>query len=526
MWRTEQGRSARKRSGPAEPGVRRGAPARSDTLESVNTEAPVDVVLIGGGIMSATLGTLIKELQPDWSIQVYERLGEVAQESSNPWNNAGTGHAALCELNYMPEAADGSVTADKAVSINEQFQISRQLWSHLVTTGVLPEPEKFINSTPHMTFVHGKANIEYLKRRVAVLKDEPLFQGMEFSEDPAKIGEWTPLLTKKRNPKQKIAATRIESGTDVDFGALTRFLFDDLAQHGAGVHVNQQVTGLSKQADGTWNVKLLRLVGQTRSTVNARFVFVGAGGGALALLQNSGIPEIKGFGGFPISGQFLKTSNPKIVAQHQAKVYGKASVGAPPMSVPHLDTRIVDGEPALMFGPYAGFTPKFLKRSTWFDLPFSIRGHNLGPMLQVGLSNFALVKYLVGELLASKSTKLKALQEFMPTAKLDDWELITAGQRVQVMKKDPEKGGVLQFGTEVITAADGSIAGLLGASPGASTAAPIMLDLIKRCFPEQYPGWEPKLREMVPSLGTKLSDDPAAAAASLAATAAALHLTA
>ncbi|NYJ20405.1 malate:quinone oxidoreductase [Glaciibacter psychrotolerans] len=492
----------------------------------MNSQAPVDVVLIGGGIMSATLGTLIKQLQPDWSIQVYERLGEVAQESSNPWNNAGTGHAALCELNYMPEAPDGSVTAEKAVSINEQFQISRQLWSHLVETGVLPEPEKFINSTPHMTFVHGAANIEYLKRRVAVLKDEPLFQGMEFSDDPATISKWTPLLTKKRNPKQKIAATRIESGTDVDFGALTRFLFRDLVAHGAGVHVNQEVTGLTKKQDGTWRVKLLRLVGQTRSEVNARFVFVGAGGGALALLQNSGIPEIRGFGGFPISGQFLKTTNPKIVAQHQAKVYGKASVGAPPMSVPHLDTRIVDGEPSLMFGPYAGFTPKFLKRSTWFDLPFSIRAHNLGPMMQVGLSNFALVKYLVGEVLASKSTKLKALQQFMPTAKMADWELITAGQRVQVMKKDPNKGGVLQFGTEVITGADGSIAGLLGASPGASTAAPIMVDLIKRCFPEQYPGWEPKLREMIPSLGTKLSDDPAVAKASLAATAATLHLTA
>lgn len=474
--------------------------------------------------MSATLGTLIKRLQPDWSIEVYERLGEVAQESSNPWNNAGTGHAALCELNYMPEAPDGTVTADKAVSINEQFQISRQLWSYLVKTGALPEPEKFINATPHMTFVHGKADIEYLKKRVAVLKDEPLFQGMEFSEDPAKISEWTPLLTKKRNPRQKIAATRIESGTDVDFGALTRFLFADLARSGVVVHVNRQVTNLTQQTDGTWTLNLLRLVGQTRSTVNARFVFVGAGGGALALLQRSGIPEVKGFGGFPISGQFLKTSNPKLVAQHKAKVYGKASVGAPPMSVPHLDTRIVDGEESLLFGPYAGFTPKFLKSSTWLDLPFSIRPNNLGPMLAVARHNFDLMKYLVGEVLATRTRKLRALREFMPTAQLDDWELITAGQRVQVMKKDEKQGGVLQFGTEVITSADGSIAGLLGASPGASTAAPIMVDLLRRCFPSEYAAWEPTLREMIPSLGTKLSDDPAAAAASLAATAEALHL--
>lgn len=474
--------------------------------------------------MSATLGTLIKQLQPDWSIQIFERLGEVAQESSNPWNNAGTGHAALCELNYMPEAPDGTVTADKAVTINEQFQISRQLWSHLVATGALPEPEKFINSTPHMTFVHGKANVEYLRKRYEVLKDQPLFQGMEFSDDPAKIGEWTPLITKKRNPRQKIAATRIVSGTDVDFGALTRFLFDNLVAQGAGLHLNQHVTSLKKQTDDTWRVKLLRTVGQTRSEVRARFVFVGAGGGALALLQNSGIPEIEGFGGFPISGQFLKTSNPKIVAQHQAKVYGKASVGAPPMSVPHLDTRVVDGEASLLFGPYAGFSPKFLKTSTWFDLPFSVRAHNLGPMLAVAWHNFDLMKYLAGELLATKGAKLKALQQFMPTAKLDDWELITAGQRVQVMKKDADKGGVLQFGTEVITSADGTIAGLLGASPGASTAAPIMVNLLKTCFPDEFAGWEPKLREMIPSLGTKLSDDPDAAAASLAATASALHL--
>lgn len=476
--------------------------------------------------MSATLGTLIKRVQPDWNIQIFERLGEVAQESSNPWNNAGTGHAALCELNYMPAARDGSVTADKAVSINEQFQISRQLWAHLVDEGALPEPEKFINSTPHMTFVHGKANIAYLRRRFEALKDQPLFAGMEFSENPDTIATWTPLLTKKRNPRQKIAATRIESGTDVDFGALTRFLFDDLEKKGAGIHLNQQVTDLTKQKDGTWKLDVMHLVGLNKRTIHAKFVFVGAGGGALALLQHSGIPEARGFGGFPISGQFLRTSDPKLVAQHKAKVYGKAAKGAPPMSVPHLDTRVVDGESSLLFGPYAGFSPKFLKTSTWFDLPFSIRTHNIGPMLAVGRHNFDLMTYLIGEVFASRTAKLKALQEFIPTAKMADWELITAGQRVQVMKKDAKLGGVLQFGTEVITSADGSIAGLLGASPGASTAAPIMVDLMRRCFPEQIESWEPKLREMIPSYGTKLSEDPLAAAASLAATATALHLTA
>ncbi|WP_435520777.1 malate:quinone oxidoreductase [Agromyces larvae] len=493
-------------------------------LEVVHSEETVDVVLIGGGIMSATLGSLLSRLQPDWSIRVYERLGEVAQESSNAWNNAGTGHAALCELNYMPEGKDGSVDPAKAVSINEQFQISRQYWAHLVSTGALPEPNRFINSTPHMTFVHGAKNIEYLRKRVDALKDQPLFPGLEYTERQDEIAEWTPLLAKKRNPKQKVAATRIAAGTDVDFGALTRFLFDDLKARGGEVVTDTQVTWLKRQKDGAWKLKLRRLVGNTPAEVRARFVFVGAGGGALALLQHSGIPEIKGFGGFPISGQFLRTTNPKLVAQHRAKVYGKAAVGAPPMSVPHLDTRVVDGETALLFGPYAGFTPKFLKRSTWFDLPFSVRAHNLGVMLQVAFRNFDLVKYLVGELMATREKKLDALRQFMPTAKREDWELITAGQRVQVMKRDGDKGGVLQFGTEVITGADGTIAGLLGASPGASTAAPIMLDVLQRCFPDRFADWEPTLREMIPSYGTKLSDDPKAAAASLAETARVLQL--
>ncbi|WP_395243868.1 malate:quinone oxidoreductase [Agromyces sp. MMS24-K17] len=490
----------------------------------MHSEETVDVVLIGGGIMSATLASLLSRLQPDWSIRVYERLGEVAQESSNPWNNAGTGHAALCELNYMPEGKDGKVDPAKAISINEQFQVSRQYWAHLVATGALPEPNRFINTTPHMTFVHGKANIDYLKRRYAALKDQPLFPGMEYSESIEQIGAWTPLLAKQRNARQRVAATRIEAGTDVDFGALTKFLLEDVERRGGEVHTNHQVTWLKRQKDGMWRLKLRHLVGGTPKVVNARFVFVGAGGGALALLQHSGIPEIKGFGGFPISGQFLRTTNPKLVAQHQAKVYGKAAVGAPPMSVPHLDTRVVDGQTALLFGPYAGFTPKFLKTSTWFDLPFSIRLHNIGTMLGVAFKNFDLVKYLVSELLAGRDKKLRALREFMPTAKADDWELITAGQRVQVMKHEDGKGGVLQFGTEVITGADGSIAGLLGASPGASTAAPIMLDVLKRCFPERMASWEPTLREMIPSYGRTLNDDPAAAEASLAETARVLQL--
>jgi malate dehydrogenase (quinone) len=485
---------------------------------------PVDVVLIGGGIMSATLGTLLSILQPDWSIRVFERLGDVAGESSNPWNNAGTGHAALCELNYMPEQPDGTVEPSKAIAINEQFQVSRQFWSFLVEQGDVPDPSTFINTVPHMTFVRGEKNVEYLRKRYEVLKDEPLFQGMEYTEDPAVIYGWSPALMRRRRKDEAIAATRITSGTDVDFGALTRHLLHFMTSKGAALKTEHAVTNLSRRKDGTWNVAVKELVGSTPTTVNARFVFVGAGGGALHLLQKAGIPEAKGFGGFPISGEFFRTDNPAVVAEHRAKVYGKAAVGAPPMSVPHLDTRVVDGEASLLFGPYAGFSPKFLKKGSWLDLPGSIRPHNLGPMLAVARDNIDLMKYLLGELLASKKKKFAALQEFMPTADPKDWYLITAGQRVQVMKKDAKRGGVLQFGTEVIASADGSIAGLLGASPGASTAVPIMLDVLERCFPDSYVSWVPQIRSMIPSFGTRLTDSPATARQVLQSTAKTLHL--
>lgn len=483
----------------------------------------VDVALIGGGIMSATLGVLLSEIQPDWDIEVFERLDEVAQESSNPWNNAGTGHAALCELNYMPEAADGSVTADKAVSINEQFQVSRQLWSSLVKRKALGDPKSFINSSPHMTFVQGEANVEYLRRRFAVLKDQPLFAGMEYSEDPKVIAKWAPLLMKDRRGKQPVAATRIASGTDVDFGALSSQLFDHLQRRGGVVSTGTEVTTLRRLPNGSWQVTT-KGKHHARRVVEAKFVFVGAGGGALHLLQRAGIPEIRGFGGFPISGQFLRTTNPQLVKQHQAKVYGKASVGAPPMSVPHLDTRVVNGETSLLFGPYAGFTPKFLKKGSILDLPLSIRWHNIIPMWQVAFRNLDLLRYLISEVFAVRSQRIAALREFMPTANGKDWELITAGQRVQVMKRDPKRGGILQFGTEIVASADGTIAGLLGASPGASTAAPIMIEVLQRCFPKQWKTWKPRIHELVPYLGQNLSDDPKLAKKALRDTARTLKL--
>lgn len=475
--------------------------------------------------MSATLGALLKQLQPDWDIQIYERLGDIAQESSNPWNNAGTGHSALCELNYTPERADGSIDIASAVKVNEQFQVSRQFWSHLVTSGALPDPKAFINSTPHMSFVWGQDNVDYLRARFEALKDHPLFQGMEYSEDARVIRSWAPLMIPGRSKSQPIAATRIESGTDVDFGALSHALITNLTARGATLNTGYLVTGLKKQRDGSWRIKLRHDVGYTPAApVNARFVFVGAGGYALGLLQKSGIKEIRGFGGFPVSGEFLRTDNPAIVAKHAAKVYGKAAVGSPPMSVPHLDLRVVDGAGSLMFGPYAGFSPKFLKTGSLVDLFASIRWHNLIPMVAAGLGNLGLVKYLVGQLISRPATKFKALEEFYPEGKPEDWYRITAGQRVQVIKKDKKKLGVLQFGTEVVSAADGSIAGLLGASPGASTAVPIMLGLIEKCFPDRIEGWKPALVDMIPTYGTQLSDDPKLAERTLARTAKVLQI--
>lgn len=477
--------------------------------------------------MSATLGTLLKQVQPSWSIEMIEAREDVATESSNAWNNAGTGHAALCELNYMPEGPDGSLSADKAVQINEQFQLSRQFWASLVKLGVLSDPSSFINPSPHMTFVRGAENVDYLRRRYEILKQHPLFADMEYSEDPDTIASWAPLLIERRAKSEVFAATRSVSGTDVDWGEITHQLVGKLVDGGAKLCLGVEATKLRRQADGTWNIDLRNRIGYGTTTLNARFVFVGAGGGALHLLQSSHIPEIEGFGGFPISGKFLRCDNPDVVALHQAKVYGKASVGAPPMSVPHLDTRIVDGKASLLFGPYAGFSPNFLKKGSWLDLPRSVRLHNLWPMIKVGLSEFSLVKYLMGEVFASREKQLMALREYMPSAKGSDWNMYTAGQRVQVMKKDAEKGGVLQFGTEVITGAEGTIAGLLGASPGASTAVHAMLQVMSKCFPERFETeWKPKLLQLIPAFGTGVNHDEKAAAATLAATAEVLGLNA
>jgi malate dehydrogenase (quinone) len=478
----------------------------------VSTElAPVtdpDVVLVGGGIMSATLASLLGIVAPDWSVAVFESGPSVAEESSGPWNNAGTGHAALCELNYTPAGPDGRVDATKAATINEQFQLSRQFWSHLVRRGMTGSPKEFITPVPHISFVTGDQGRAYMRNRYASLVAHPLFEGMEYTDDPATYAGWAPLMMAGRDPGETIAATRAVAGTDVNFGALTRLLLEDAAARGVHVHVNQRVDDLERMDDGRWKVRIEDAVTGEHRTVRARFVFVGAGGGALPLLQKAGIPEIGGFGGFPVSGQFLRTRSPELVSRHQAKVYGQAAVGAPPMSVPHLDLRLVDGEYSLLFGPYAGFSPKFLKAGSMFDLPLSVKPNNLGSMLGVARTELALTRYLIGELLQSRAARHRTLQGFVPLAEQGDWDMIIAGQRVQVIKKDPNSGkGILQFGTELITGADGSIAGLLGASPGASTAVSAMLTLMERCFPQQIDGWRPALQEAIPSYGRSLATD-------------------
>ena len=471
----------------------------------------VDVVLIGAGIMSATLGTLIHELSPDIKIEVLERLDKVAGESSDAWNNAGTGHSALCELNYTPEKPDGSVNIDKAITIAEQYEISKQFWAYLVERGIINKPEEFIRRVPHLSAVFGEKDVKFLKTRYEAMTQQNLFKGMEYTEDKRVLQDWVPLMMDGRDSKDRVAATKVEIGTDVNFGELTRDLLSYLdTKENITLSVNQEVRDIHREADGRWEVESKNLKTGVRRKINARFVFIGAGGHSLLLLEKSGIPEAKGYGGFPVGGQWLRCKNEKVIARHHAKVYGKASVGAPPMSVPHLDTRYIDGEQALLFGPYAGFSTKFLKKGSYFDLPASIKLSNIRPMLSAGLDNLPLTKYLITEVMKKPKDKLDSLKQFLPTAKLEDWEIEKAGQRVQVIKKDPKHGGILEFGTEVVSSEDGSIAALLGASPGASTSVAVMINLLKRCFPERAKSdeYRQKLRQMIPSWGKSLNDDP------------------
>ena len=476
--------------------------------DNAKSDARTDVVLVGAGIMSATLGALLRLVEPTWSITLVERLDAAAAESSDPWNNAGTGHSALCELNYTPEKPDGTIDIAKAITINEQFQVTRQFWAYAHENGILTDVRSFLNPVPHVSFVQGAEHVDYLRRRQETLARNPLFASMEFIDDADEFARRLPLMAEGRDFSEPVGLNWTEGGTDVDFGALSRQLFAFGTANGMNTLFGHEVRDLDQESDGSWTVKVLnRRTGEKRR-IRSKFVFVGAGGGALPLLQKAGIKEVKGFGGFPVSGQWLRTKNPELTGRHHAKVYGLPPLGAPPMSVPHLDTRVITGKDWLLFGPFAGWSPKFLKTGKVTDLPLSVKPDNLLSMVGVGLTELSLVKYLVGELLQSFPDRVNTLREFAPTAQGKDWEIDIAGQRVQIIRRDSKKLGVLEFGTTVLAAADGSIAGLLGASPGASTAVPAMMEVMQRCFPGEYPGWEPRLKEMVPSLGSKLSDEP------------------
>jgi malate dehydrogenase (quinone) len=455
-----------------------------------------DIVLIGAGIMSATLGIMIKELYPNKTIEIFERLDSISQESSDAMNNAGTGHSAFCELNYTPEVG-GQIDISKAIKIAEQYETSKEFWSFLVERGIIDN--SFIKSIPHMSFVWDKDNTEYLKKRYESMVSHPFFKDMEYSEDKDVISEWIPLVMEGRESKY-VAATKMDMGTDVNFGMLTKEIFSYLEkQPGVKIYLNYEVTNIEKRK----NKWVVTVHGDKKFRVLTPFVFIGAGGGTLPLLQKTDIPESKGFGGFPVSGQWLLCKNQEVIDRHHAKVYGKASVGSPPMSVPHLDTRIINGKRELLFGPYAGFSTRFLKQGSLADLFKSVKLNNIVPLIKAGLDNIPLTKYLISQVRQSNNDRMDYLKEYLPTANTEDWEIEIAGQRVQIIKKDDDHGGVLEFGTEMVISSDGSISALLGASPGASTSVSIMVSLVERCF-----GKQKGIVSMIPSHGQDLPNNP------------------
>ena len=469
-----------------------------------------DVVLIGAGVMSSTLGVFLKELQPSLSIAMFETLEDCGLESSEPWNNAGTGHAANCEMNYTPERSDGSVDISKALQVNVEFDLSRQFWSYLVKKGAITDPRSFIHPVPHMSFVHGATNVSFLRKRFRAMSAHHCYYGMEYTEEQQKIAEWAPLVMEGRTGDEPVAATRIITGTDVDFGSVTHHLVRHLVGlPGCKVHYMNRVTHIVREETGRWRIEVQDLASGKKRSVKTKFVFIGAGGGALPLLEKSGIPECRGYGGFPVSGIWLRCDDPEISKRHHAKVYGKAAVGSPPMSVPHLDTRVIGGQRSLLFGPYAGFSSKFLKHGSLLDLFESVRPANIRPLLSVARDNFDLTEYLVRQLLQSENQRLAALEEYFPNARAEDWKLQVAGQRVQIIKPDVSRGGLLEFGTELVGAADRSLVALLGASPGASTAAFIAISVLEKCFPNELTAsaWLPKLKQIIPSYGVSLIED-------------------
>ncbi|MEO5582782.1 MAG: malate dehydrogenase (quinone) [Saprospiraceae bacterium] len=469
-------------------------------MNKINLHA--DVVLIGAGIMSATLGVMLKELNPELTIVVFEKLDQVALESSDAWNNAGTGHSAFCELNYTPQMEDGNIDVSKAIKIATAFEHSKEFWSYLIQSKQIINPEDFITQIPHMSFVWGDENISYLKKRYEELTKHTLFKDMKITEDRDQLMEWIPLIMEGRIIEETMAATRMNIGTDINFGAITRALFKYLESlDHVSIHLKYDVDKIKKTDDDHWCIAAHNEETNLTTSIRTSYVFIGAGGGTLLLLEKSNIKEAEGYGGFPISGQWLICNNQAVIDRHWAKVYGKAEVGSPPMSVPHLDTRFINGQKALFFGPFAGFSTRFLKHGSLWDLPDSIELENIKPMIAVGLHNIPLTKYLIQQVRLNHEDRMEALKKYMPLAISSEWELGIAGQRVQVIKKDDKEGGVLEFGTEIVCSDDGTLAALLGASPGASTAFTIMIDVLKKGFAKNMidDDWMALIKKIIPS---------------------------
>lgn len=455
------------------------------TKQTIDVNKDYDLICVGGGIMSATLALLVKLVKPELQVLILERLDGAGLESSAAWNNAGTGHSALCELNYTPEKEDGGINCEKAFKICKQFEISKQFWTYLLNENFIDTPNDFINKVPHHSWVTGDNNVKFLKSRFEALKDHFMFEDMEFTTAMDKMKAWFPLIMENRKADEVMAATRIDRGAEMNFGALTKKLFHVLqTQFDTPLHCNQEVLDIDPDENVEWSVEIKNRKTEEKQYLDAKHVFIGAGGGSLLLLQKVEIKEKEGYGGFPVSGAWLVCKNKTLIKQHFAKVYSKAGPKDPPMSTPHLDTRFINGKRELLFGPFAGFSPKFLKEGSNLDLVKAIKFDNIPAMLGAFWHNLPLTKYLVEQVTSSHEDRMNDLRKFIKEAKSEDWEVLIAGQRVQIIKKDDYLGGKLQFGTEVVHSKDGSITALLGASPGASTATSIMLDVFEIAFPE------------------------------------------